>query len=317
MTDKYYAAIDLGTNSCRLLVVNQKGKVAYQDSIPTRLGEGMQAQMMLTDEAIARGMECFTLFSEILSHYNIVKVRAIGTAACRSAKNASSFISKVYDKTGIHIDVVTPFEEARLNLKGAVSHVKNKNPYVTVVDLGGGSTEIVLASNGDNPEMLGAVSIPWGSRTAADAFQLETFNHNNAERLKVEVKRWVDGFKRSSNFDDYAGKISFVATSSTPLRLVSLIHGFDVYDRNQCDGLTFKLKDINDVLENLKTATVENMAKNPNIGEKRANMFVPAVIMLQEIFSGLGANTIVASLRSAKDGIVEELINYDKTHKIR
>ena len=99
--------------------------------------------------------------------------------------------------------------------------------------------------------------------------------------------------------------------------MVSLIHGFEVYDRNQCDGLTFKLKDIDKVLDDLKTATVEDMAKNPNIGEKRASMFVPAVVMLQEIFSGLGANTIVASLRSAKDGIVEELISYDKTHKIR
>ena len=316
MAEKFYAAIDLGTNSCRLLISDDMGRVAYQDSIATRLGEGMQATSMLTEEAILRGLDCFMQYKQVLDKYNIVQMRAVGTAACRSAKNAGEFISKVYEKTGIHIDVISPVEEARLNLKGAVSHVRGKKPYAVVVDLGGGSTEIVLASNGNNPQMLSTVSIPWGSRTASDAFDLQVYDEKNAHRLRNEIGRWVDGFRRSANYDECIGDICFVATSSTPLRLVSLINKFERYDRDKCDGLRIKLKDINLVMKQLEKLSVEEMAQNPNIGVKRSTMFVAAVIMLQEIFDKLGANTIVASLRSVKDGIVEELIANDKTYEI-
>ena len=313
MEERCFAAIDLGTNSCRLKIVDAKGRKVYQDSIPTRLGEGLQAQMLLTDAAMDRGMECFYQYAQVLSKYNVVNLRAVATEACRVAKNAGDFIRKVYDRTGIHIEVVSPAEEARLNLKGAISHVRNKSEYALVVDQGGGSTEIVLAQNSDNPSMLSAVSIPWGSRTAADAFQLETYDKVNAVRLSQEIKRWVDGFKHSSNFEAIKDNVSFVATSSTPLRLASLIRECDRYDRDKCDGLQIKTKDIFKVLEDLKTASVEDMAKNPSIGYQRAPIFVAGVVMLGQIFNELGAEKIVASLRSAKDGIVEELIQNDKS----
>lgn len=317
MTDRYFAAIDLGTNSCRLLIVNQNGKPAYQDSIPTRLGEGLQREMKLTPEAIARGIDCFDQYKNVLDRYEIVKLRAIATEACRSAKNSRFFLQKVYEKTGIHIEVVDAKEEARLNLKGAISHVRKGKPYVAIVDLGGGSTEITLATNSDNPEMISTVSIPWGSITASDAFKLETYDENNADRLREDVKRWVDGFKRTAYYDDLLNNVSFVATSSTPLRLAAIVKKHDHYDREKCDGLKFKIGDIAKILDDLKEKSVEEMAANPCIGEKRSRMFVAATVMFKEIFDGLGAEEIVASLKSAKDGIVEELIENDKAEKAK
>ncbi len=314
MEEKFYAAIDLGTNSCRLLIVNQKGKVVYQDSVSTRLGEGMQSEMRLTEEACNRGLVCFDQYKQVIDRYDVKKIRAIATEACRSAKNARDFIQKVYERTGIHIEVVTPYEEARLNLKGAVSHVRGKKPYVVIVDLGGGSTEIVMATNGQNPELINTVSIPWGSRTSADAFKLETYDRINAERLKEEVKRWVDGFKHSANYGCFKNDVSFVATSSTPLRLAALAKGHGVYNREKCDGLKIKISDVNKVLEQLKTMSQKEMAENPCIGERRSHIFVSAVVMFKEIFDGLGAKEITASLRSAKDGIAEELTENDKAN---
>ena len=108
MEERCFAAIDLGTNSCRLKIVDAKGRKVYQDSVPTKLGEGLQAQMMLTPEALDRGMECFCQYAQILSKYNVVKIRAIATEACRLAKNAGDFIRKVYEKTGISIEIVSP-----------------------------------------------------------------------------------------------------------------------------------------------------------------------------------------------------------------
>ena len=103
-----------------------------------------------------------------------------------------------------------------------------------------------------------------------------------------------------------------MATSSTPLRLAALVKKHEFYDRERCDGLRLKLSDINKVLEKLKTATQPEMADNPCIGERRSHIFVAAVVMLRDIFEGLGAEVITASLKSAKDGIVEELIENDK-----
>ena len=97
MTDRYFAAIDLGTNSCRLLIANQNGKPVYQDSIPTRLGEGLQSKMQLTPEAIARGVDCFIQYKQIMDRYDIVKLRAIATESCRAAKNARDCLQHLYD----------------------------------------------------------------------------------------------------------------------------------------------------------------------------------------------------------------------------
>lgn len=316
MSEKFYAAIDLGTNSCRLLIVNQKGQIVYQDSKPTRLGEAMQAQMKLTSEACGRGLKCFEEYKQILDKYNIVKIRAIATEACRAAKNAREFMRQVYEKTNINIEVVTPQEEARLNLLGAISHVRGKKTYVVIVDLGGGSTEIVVATNSEKPNIINTVSIPWGSRTASDAFKLETYDENNAQKLREEIARWVEGFKRSVNYEGFKSDIGIIGTSSTPLRLASIIKKYEVYNREKCDGIKIKNTEITEVLESLKTMTQKEMAENPNIGENRSHIFVPAVIMLKEIFDGLEAKEIVTSLRSAKNGIVEELIKNDKTNKI-
>ena len=316
MEERCFAAIDLGTNSCRLKIVDAKGRKVYQDSVPTKLGEGLQAQMMLTPEALDRGMECFCQYAQILSKYNVVKIRAIATEACRLAKNAGDFIRKVYEKTGISIEIVSPYEEARLNLCGAISHVREKTPYVVVIDLGGGSTEICLATNNANPEILTTVSIPWGAITASDAFGLATYNPEGAKRLSVEINRWVEGFKKSSNFNGVVQDCCCVATSSTPLRLAALIKKHSTYDRDKCDGLKFNAKDVEKTLEALKSMTVEDMAQNPCIGERRSNIFFAAVYMFNDICSGLGIDSIIASLRSAKDGIVEELIKNDKVNQI-
>ena len=165
--------------------------------------------------------------------------------------------------------------------------------------------------------MISTVSIPWGSITASDAFKLETYNEGNANRLRAEVDRWVNGFKHTANYDDLRNDVSFVATSSTPLRLAAIAKKHKVYDREKCDGLKFKTQDIGKILDGLKTQSVADMAANPCIGAKRSTMFVAATVIFKEIFDGLEADEITASLKSAKDGIVEELIEKYKAEEAK
>ena len=173
MSKNNIAAIDSGTNSCRILISSPDGTTVYRDAISTRMGAGMSKNNYFTDEAISRGIECFCEFKMFMDQYNVQKYRAIATAACRTAKNGAEFIDKVKQQANIDIEVIDGYEEARLNLRGAALNVKDENTkYIVVYDLGGGSTEITLATNESTPKILHTVSIPWGARNSAEKFEL-------------------------------------------------------------------------------------------------------------------------------------------------
>lgn len=312
---KFFAAIDLGTNSCRLLIADENGKYVYSDTKATRLGEGMQAQMKFTDEAFERGINCFCDYGKKLKEYRVCECRAVATASCRMAKNAPEFIENVYNKSGIKIEVIDGLEEARLNLKGAISHVKGQSDYVVLYDLGGGSTEITLATNQEEPEILYTISIPWGARNAAEAYDLIEYDKTKALVLEDEIKNYVDGFVKDCNLYEYKNSLSFVATSSTPLRLVSMVKEFGEYDREGGDGLRVKCDEVNNQIAKIYSLKQSEMAKNPYIGERRSTIFVSACVIFKTIYDSLEAQEIVASLKSAKDGIVEELV--EQNNKLR
>ena len=316
--NKYYAAIDLGTNSCRLLIADKSGTCVYKDTVSTKLGEGMFAQNKLTDEAQNRTLECFYNFKQQMDKFGVEpqNVRAIATASCRMASNAEEFLHKVYHETMIKLEVIDGKEEARLNLLGAMDNVKSRAKYVLIYDLGGGSTEVSLALNTKNPEILFTISIPWGARNASEAFALSAYEPEKAELLRREIRRWVEGFKNEANWEKYQNDIFVVATSSTPLRLVSMVKNFGEYDRERADGVTVKYTDVDKQIESVYTMSPQEMAKNNYIGEKRSLIFVAAGVIFQTISKGLDVKEFTASLKSAKDGIIKELINHDKSKQI-
>ncbi len=312
MTDKCYAAIDLGTNSCRLLICNQEGRELCKQSVSTRLGEGLYKDMKFTPEAMERALKCFFEFRQIMDKYNIVKLRAIATAGCRMAKNSADFLKKVYDESRIRLEVIDAYEEARLNLKGALTHVEGRTPYVIVYDLGGGSTEITLAGNTQNPQILHTVSIPWGARNASEAFGLVEYKDENAARLRQEIGAYVADFVRKSALDNYRDQVCLVATSSTPLRLASMIHHFPAYDRDKADGLRFSTAEADAAINRIFHMSRAEMADDPFIGDKRSYIFIAGCEIFKAVYDGLGVPEITASLKSAKDGIVAELIESDR-----
>ena len=167
MEKRNLAAIDLGTNSCRLMIADAQGNELFATSIATKLGEGMYANMRFTDEAVKRGLNAFAEYAEIMKQYNVGKYRAIATASCRMASNGADFVEQVEQNCGIKIDIVDGGEEALLNLKGAVLNAPKTAEYVVVYDLGGGSTEISLAKLRPELEIVHTVSIPWGARNSA------------------------------------------------------------------------------------------------------------------------------------------------------
>ena len=320
MTKHNYAAIDLGTNSCRLLICDQDGKELCKETVSTRLGEGLHQSGRLTSQAIERGTKCFFDYRQLIDKYNVSKIRAIATASCRMASNSDEFLKKVWDESRINIEIIDGYEEARLNLKGALSHVCNKTKYVVLYDLGGGSTEITLATNTENPQILHTISIPWGARNASEAFNLVEHSEENANRLRQDIRARTENFVKKSYLDTYRDDVCFVATSSTALRLASMIEDFGAYDRDRADGIVMDKESMDKAIEKTLNSSRAEMADNPYIGDKRSYIFIAACIIFQTVYRHLDADKITASLKSAKDGIIAELIEKDlhdeKTNKI-
>lgn len=312
MSEKYFAAIDLGTNSCRLLICDQAGKEIRKENSSTRLGEGMYREKKFTPEAIERCVKCFYDYRKIIDLYNVVKMRAVATAGCRMASNSQDLLKKIYYESMIKVEVIDSYEEARLNLKGLISHVMGKSNYVVMFDMGGGSTEICLASNSRNPQILHTVSIPWGARNSSEAFELVEYKPENGEKLYREIKSYVDAFVRHSSLENYRDEVSWVAASSMSLRLVSMIKDFGDYNRDRADGLEMSREEMEDAIQKVLTMSRAEMADNPYIGDKRSYIFIAGCIIYQAVLEGLGLDKVVASLKTAKDGIVAELIEGEK-----
>lgn len=311
---KTYAGIDLGSNSCKIIICDENKKVLCVDNMSTRLAEGMYKNNRITDDAIERCQKCFYEYRQLLDRYNVDNVRAITTAACRMAENGADVIKKIYEESHIKVEIIDGKEEAELNLKGAIEHVLEKSKYVVVYDLGGASTEVTLAENSKNPKIISTVSIPWGARNSSEAFDLVEYDEKRADELRKEVDKCLDVF--FADVKDYdKDNMLFVATSSTPLRLVSMINNFGCYDREKADGLVMSKEDMDKSILGLFKAKRTELAKNPYIGDKRSYIFISAGIIFKQIYDRLGVDKITASLKSAKDGIVADLIEQDKNKR--
>lgn len=308
MSDNF-AAIDLGSNSCRLLIADKDGKYIFQNNHSVRLGEGMHESGIISDAAFARAVNCFKEFRQSLDKYEVIKYRAITTAACRKAKNSKEFLETIKKESNIDIEIIDGLEEAMLNLEGAMMNADKDKKYIVVFDMGGGSTELTLATNSNNLEIVYSISIPWGARNASEAFGFGAYDESKADKLRAEIKKYVEEFLQKSNFENCKEDICVVATSSGPLRIAAIQHGFDKYNREKADGLVIDMNKLADVWNLCFNMSVEQMASSPLIGENRSVIFVPGCIIFDTILNqGFRADKVIASLKSAKDGIIKRLI---------
>lgn len=312
MTNGNLAAIDLGTNSCRLMITDCHGKTLYKDRIATKLGEGMYANMCFTPEAVERGLNAFKTYAGKLAEYDVKKYRAIATASCRMASNGAQFIEQVKRTSGIKIDVIDGQEEAMLNLKGALLNAPKNAQYALVYDLGGGSTELTLATIQEKPKIIHTVSIPWGGRNAAEAFNLQDYNPENTIRLAQEIRSYVDDFVAKSDLAQYRENCCLIATSSTPLRLSAMIKQPQKYNREEFDGVTVRIAELDNVIKQVFTMSPAERQASPYIGKNRAPIFVSACTIFKTIYDGLGFDKLTASLKSAQEGLIGEMVKHNK-----
>ncbi len=301
------AAMDLGTNSSRLLIADENGKAVYRDIKHVALGDGLAENGCFCQQAMERAICSFMDFSEMMKFYGVKDYRAIATAACRMSANTADFKAEVLKSSGVKIEVISEYEEARLTLKGACLNAPKEPKYLFVYDLGGGSTEVTFAANTASPKILATYSVPLGARNATEMYRLQDYDKYRAANLEAEVKRQMQDFLTDvRQYPDYADA-AVIATSSTPLRLAAWILKQDGYDKFAADGKIVSAAALDKLIDEILPLSYEARAQSVYIGQNRAKIFVAACVIFRTIYQALGANEVVASLKGAQEAIISEL----------
>jgi exopolyphosphatase/guanosine-5'-triphosphate,3'-diphosphate pyrophosphatase len=318
-----YAALDLGTNNCRLLIARAGGDdftVVDAFSRVVRLGEGLTLTGRMSDEAMDRAVEALSVCAEKLKKRNVVLARSVATEACRQAVNGAQFIERVKRETGIHLDIISPKEEARLAVMGCHALLEDGEGPALIFDIGGGSTELVLVStSGLVPEILDWVSVPWGVVSLTES---ERTAGSSPEELKANYQSMRD--KVMVSFADFAARLPkdavdrrLLGTSGTVTTLASVYLKLNSYDRRAVDGLHLPTSAMRDISRELAHRSIEGRAEFPTIGHERADLVVAGCAILESIFDIWPGERLGVADRGIREGILRALMASDAKRRNR
>ena len=318
-----YAALDLGTNNCRLLIARAGGDdftVVDAFSRVVRLGEGLTATGRMSDEAMDRAVEALSVCAEKLKKRNVVLARSVATEACRQAVNGAQFIERVKRETGIHLDIISPKEEARLAVMGCHALLEQGAGPALIFDIGGGSTELVLVSTtGGVPEILDWVSVPWGvvSLTESERAEAETPEQLDAIYTSMRAKVMASFAEFAARLPEDGGDRRLLGTSGTVTTLASVYLKLNSYDRRAVDGLHLPTAAMREISRELAGRTIDGRAEFPTIGHERADLVVAGCAILEAIFDIWPGERLGVADRGIREGILRALMASDAKRRNR
>jgi exopolyphosphatase/guanosine-5'-triphosphate,3'-diphosphate pyrophosphatase len=314
---RHFAALDLGTNNCRLLIARPQGAgftVIDAFSRIVRLGEGLATTGKLSDAAIERTIAALRICADKLKRRNVALARSVATEACRQASNGSEFIERVYHETGIALDIITAEEEARLAVLGCHALLEPGDGPALVFDIGGGSTELVLVdSRAEVPRILDWHSAPWGVVSLTEAVGLI----DGAERGAALYAEMRDRVRESfapfvARLRTPKGTPRLLGTSGTVTTLASVHLGLPAYDRSVVDGLIVPSAAMREVSQRIAGMSMAERSQVPCIGGERADLVVAGCAILETIMDLWPAERLGIADRGIREGILRRLMNGDR-----
>ncbi len=326
-----YAAVDLGTNNCRLLVAKPTGagfEVVDAFSRIVRLGEGLGTRNELTSEAMDRAVGALRICAAKMRRGNVARARVVTTQACRHASNADEFLERVQRETGLELEVVSPEEEARLAVLGCAPLLDRKASRALVFDIGGGSTELVwldTVKNGPTgePKLLAWASLPVGVVTLAERYDGRTINRLGYEQMVREVKALLDDRPWSQELDQELmravseGDIHLLGTSGTVTTIAGIHLGLRRYDRSKVDGTWIDFADVSAVTQALSLMSFEERTDVPCIGRERADLVLAGCAILEAIQASWPCQRLRVADRGLREGILLTLMREDRRNQKR
>jgi exopolyphosphatase/guanosine-5'-triphosphate,3'-diphosphate pyrophosphatase len=293
----------LGTNSTRLLVVDATGQALERLMRITRLGEGVDRTGRLGEEAMHRTTEVLAEFATVMGDLGVVRARATATSAARDAENALEFARRVNEVIGVVPEVLEGEEEARLTYKGATSELDPQaGPYL-VIDVGGGSTELV----GGRPPGLYAVSMEMGCVRVTERF----LDHDPPLAKELEAARaYVRQLVAQALRDEpgLSAAVHLIGVAGTVSALTRLDQGIVSYDRSRVHHARLTLAVIERLLGELAAVSVARRLQWPALEPERADVIVGGTLVLAEAMCVLGLDALTVSESDLLDGVAAALL---------
>ncbi|MEQ1931935.1 MAG: Ppx/GppA phosphatase family protein [Parvularculaceae bacterium] len=308
------AALDLGTNNCRLLIAAPRGRkfrVVDAFSRIIRLGEGVSQSGRLQESAIARAIDALRICADKIERRGVTRKRLIATQACRAAANGPEFLALVLEKTGLEFEVIPPEEEARLSVRGCSELIDQKVTASLVFDIGGGSTEIswVRTNEKGRPAIVAWASLPIGVVNLSEKWNGREIDGATYERIidsvTSELRSIGDpaGLKESFARDE----AHLLGTSGTVTSVAGVHLNLEKYRRDLVDGLWLTKDDARQVSERLRSMSFAERAAQPCIGEDRADLVVCGCAILEALLREWPSSRIRVADRGLREGMLADM----------
>lgn len=329
--DTLYAALDLGTNSCRMLIAQPKGNqfhVIDSFSKSVQLGNGLESTGRLSRASMGRTISALRVCMQKLRRHRVKRMRLVATEACRRARNGDSFLAAVRRETGLKLETITPEEEARLAVVSCAPLVSVKTEQLLVVDIGGGSTELVWIDLRNVPrrerpraimrlrtgfqqdpgpfpaaKVIDWISVPLGVSTLRDQFYDVADDAARFALMSWHFEESLADFLPSESEQERAG-FQIIGTSGTVTTVAASHLGLRRYDRNKVDGLRMSSDQIDKVIQNYLALGPGGRRQNPQIGHDRHALIMSGSAILQALMRLWPTDRLTVADRGLREGLL-------------
>jgi exopolyphosphatase/guanosine-5'-triphosphate,3'-diphosphate pyrophosphatase len=299
--DEIFAAVDIGSNSTNLLIVNQSGQTLERIVRSTRLGANIATTGALSAESMQRTLECLSEYESLIKQHKVSRRRTVATAACRAANNTSQFFAEVKKISGAEPELISGEIEGALSFVGATSSLDEKMSTL-VVDIGGASTELMVGT-----EALDfAVSLPFGAVNLTEA-ELHR-DPPRPEELTNAISLVSDAIDDVAHNYPLIGQIDrVVGVAGTIVTVAAVEVGQKTFDPSALHKLKLSREAVEDVFRTLATERLSDRVFNPGLPRDRADIIVGGCCVLVAVMRRLQISEIVVSQYNLLDGLISEL----------
>jgi exopolyphosphatase/guanosine-5'-triphosphate,3'-diphosphate pyrophosphatase len=326
-----YAALDLGTNNCRLLVARPSRRgffVLDAFSRIIRLGEGVMTSGRLSEAAMARTWDALKICAAKMRRHRVSRARLVATEACRIAENGPDFVARVAHDLGLEIEILSREAEAKLAVSGCASLLDVKSDLALVFDIGGGSSELIwldlaqrkgawrrsLAERLEAMSCIAAwTSLPLGVVTLAERFGSRHVTEQGFEAMVAAVMDLLAPFEAKYRFRDRLanGKAHLLGTSGTVTTVAGIRLGLPRYDRTRVDGCWLDVADARAITYDLLARSYEQRIAEPCIGKERADLVLAGCAILEALLRMWPADRLRVADRGLREGILATMMAGD------
>jgi len=324
-----YAALDLGTNNCRLLIARPHDhgfRVLDGFTRIVRLGEGVSVTGRLSDAAMKRTLEALRQCRNKLRDHQPTRMRLIATEACRAAENGPAFLRRVRDEVGLELEIVDRRTEAELAVTGCADLIESNAQGALMFDIGGGSSELAwLDFRGGRPRAQGRMSasirswqsLPVGVVSIAEKFGGVDVTPDVFKAMVDHVSGHLRQFRGREKLRQMIGAhpVHLIGTSGTVTTLAGLHLGLERYERQKVDGLWMRREQVDETMRALLGMPFERRVAHPCIGKDRADLVLPGCAIFEAIRREWPTERVRVADRGLREGILISLMDADRVHK--